>query len=71
MTYDEQIEGLEDLIREYRELCRESRDMQYMWEHGSPEEAAMCDPSDQYLKGEEVDSKFKEIKNYFNNLEKD
>lgn len=53
------------LIEEYEELNREAEEMSEDWEHGSPEAAAMSDPSDQYMKGIELNNKFEEIKALF------
>lgn len=65
---NEKILKLKRLIIEYEELYYESEQMREDWESGSPEAAAMSDPSDQYLKGEEIDRKFNEIKSILNTL---
>jgi len=44
---------------------REAEEMSEDWEHGTPEAAAMSDPSDQYMKGIELNNKFEEIKALF------
>lgn len=59
---------LKELISEYEELCYESVQMSEDWNNGSPESAAMSDPSDQYMKGLEIEEKYNEIKNFLSNL---
>lgn len=59
---NENIKKLKLLIEEYEELCDEAEEMCDDWENGSPEVAAMSDPSDQYMKGEEIEEKYNEIK---------
>lgn len=59
---------LKELISEYEELCYESEQMSEDWDNGSPESAAMSDPSDQYMKGLEIEEKYNEIKNFLSNL---
>lgn len=61
---DEKIRKLKWLIEEYEELCSEAKEMSEDWENGSPEEAAMSDPSDQYMKGMEIEEKYNEIKTF-------
>jgi hypothetical protein len=63
-----QIRNLKYLIEEYEELCQNLEQMSDDWENGSPEDAAMSDPSDQYLKGEEASRKYDEIKNVLKEL---
>lgn len=64
----ESIIKLKWLIEEYEELCNEAKQMSEDWENGSPEVAAMSDPSDQYIKGSEIEEKYNEIKNILNEL---
>lgn len=65
---NENIKKLKWLIEEYEELCSEAEQMSEDWENGSPESAAMSDPSDQYMKGEEIEEKYNEIKGVLNTL---
>ena len=65
---NENIKKLKWLIEEYEELCNEAEQMSEDWEDGSPEVAAMSDPSDQYMKGKEIDEKYNEIKGVLNAL---
>jgi len=62
---NETIRKAKALIDEYEELDAESEEMSNDWEHGSPEAAATSDPSDQYMKGMEIEAKFEEIKALF------
>lgn len=65
---NENIRKLKWLIEEYEELCNEAEQMSEDWENGSPEVAAMSDPSDQYMKGQEIEEKYNEIKGVLNTL---
>lgn len=65
---NENIRKLKWLIEEYEELWNESEEMWEDWENGSPESAAMSDPSDQYMKGLEIQEKYNEIKGVLNEL---
>lgn len=65
---NENIRKLKRLIEEYEELCNEAEQMDEDWENGSPEAAAMSDPSDQYMKGQEIEEKYNEIKDVLNAL---
>lgn len=65
---NENIRKLKWLIEEYEELCNEADEMREDWENGSPEAAAMSDPSDQYMKGLEIEEKYNEIKDVLNIL---
>lgn len=65
---NENIRKLKWLIEEYEELCSEAEQMSEDWENASPEVAAMSDPSDQYMKGEEIEEKYNEIKSVLNAL---
>ena len=62
------IINLKHLIREYEEINRELEDMSNSWEYGTPEEAASCDPSDQYMKTLELEVKMEEIKEVLKKL---
>ena len=65
---NEHIKRLKKLIEEYEELRNEAKQMRQNWYNGSPEAAAMSDPSDQYMKGQEVEAKYNEIKQVLNKL---
>ncbi len=65
---NENIRKLKWLIEEYEELCSEAEQMSDDWNNGSPEVAAMSDPSDQYMKGQEIEEKYNEIKSVLNAL---
>jgi hypothetical protein len=65
---NENIRKLKWLIEEYEELCNEAEQMSEDWENGSPESAAMSDPSDQYVKEKEIEEKYNEIKSILNAL---
>jgi hypothetical protein len=65
---NENIKKLKWLIEEYEELCDEAEQMSEDWKNGSPEAAAMSDPSDQYIKGQEIEEKYNEIKSVLNAL---
>lgn len=65
---NQKISKLKYLIEEYEDLYQELDDMSEAWENGSPEDAAMADPSDQYLKGEELQEKYNEIKDCLSEL---
>jgi hypothetical protein len=65
---NENIRELKWLIEEYEELCDEAKQMSEDWDNGSPETAAMSDPSDQYMKGQEIEEKYNEIKSVLNAL---
>ena len=65
---DENIRKLKWLIEEYEELCNEAEEMSEDWENGSECAAAMSDPSDQYMKGMEIEEKYNEIKGVLNAL---
>lgn len=65
---NENIKKLKWLIEEYEELCSEAEQMSEDWENGSPEAAAMSDPSDQFMKWQEIEKKYDEIKGVLNLL---
>lgn len=65
---NENIRKLKWLIEEYEELCNEAEQMSEDWGNGSPEVASMSDPSDQYMKGQEIGEKYNEIKGVLNAL---
>lgn len=68
MIINQNIRKIQILIEEYEDLCNEADQMAEDWENGSEEVAAMADPSDQFLKGEEIEEKYNEIKNILNEL---
>jgi len=68
MSNNINIQNLKNLIDEYDELYQELEDMTDDWENGSPEAAAMSDPSDQYMKGQEIEEKYAEIKTALNDI---
>lgn len=65
---NQNIVKIKILIEEYEELCSEAVQMEKDWESGSPEVAAMSDPSDQYMKELEIEEKYNEIKKCLNFL---
>jgi hypothetical protein len=65
---NEKIRQLKYLIKEYEELCDEAEEMSHNWESGSPELAAMSDPSDQYMISLSIENKYNEIKNILEQL---
>ena len=65
---NEDIVKLKRLVEEYVELCEEAEQMSDDWENGSECEAAMADPSDQYMKGIEIKEKCNEIKSVLNSI---
>ena len=60
----DKLRKLKYLIEEYEELDDEADQMIEDWEHGDPGNAAMSDPSDQFVKGQEMDRKWDQIMNY-------
>jgi hypothetical protein len=58
------LRKLKYLIEEYEDLDDEMYHMIEDWEHGSPEAAAMSDPSDQFIKSEQLSGKQKQIINH-------
>lgn len=65
---NEKISDLKNLILEYEELSQELEQMNHDWDYGSPEEAAMADPSDQFMKEQELEQKYYEIKEFMEEL---
>jgi len=65
---NESIRKLKWLIEEYEELCNEAEQMSENWNSDDPFLAAMSDPSDQYMKGQEIEEKYNEIKGVLNAL---
>lgn len=59
---NENIRKVKWLIEEYEELCEEAEEISNNWDSDDPCIAAMSDPSDQYMKGLEIEEKYNEIK---------
>jgi len=54
------------MLEEIRDKENTSEAMSEAWDNGSPEEAAMCDPSDQYMLECEIEELWKEFKQVVN-----
>ncbi len=62
------ITKLKYLIEEYEVLYGEVERMSEDWENGDACAGAMSDPSDQYMKGMELEDKYIEIKKTLGSL---
>lgn len=63
------LRRLKYYIEEYEELCDEIAQMQDTWDNGNALNAASCDPSDVYMKAEEINDIEDEINKIIKEIE--